>query len=239
MSFLRLHKNFRYILTEIVFLYTVAASCAYARQRVDVIYRQGSAARDFPLAVKTNLLYDAALLPNVGVEAPLGLRWSVAVYGAFSRWDTKRPHYWSHQVNDAGVEGRRWLGSGAQGRLNGWFAGAYFTGGVYDLRLFTDDSEDYGYLSRWSRSAGVSGGYSLALSRRWTLEFNLKVGYLTGRYSAYNRSRFRDCYPERYRGVLHYTGPTGGGVSLVYRIGRPNREAAGKTGHTHKHNGPL
>jgi hypothetical protein len=168
-------------------------------------------------AVKTNLLYDAALLPNLGLEIAFGDGWSASLYGAFSKWDTHAPRYWSHQINYAGADIRYWPDNKKCPRpLSGWFTGLSFTGGVYDLRLFTDDLDDYGYLSRWSWTAGLTGGYSMALSRKLNLEFSLNAGYFTGEYHAYNRSRCMDCFPERKTGTRHYWGPTGAGVSLVY-----------------------
>lgn len=174
------------------------------------------------LALKTNLLYDLALLPNLSVEVPVAGDWSVAVNGAFSKWDTKSPEYWSHQVNYAGLEVRRWWGNRQGSPLNGHFAGIYFTGGVYDLRLFTKSLDSYGYLSHWSWSAGAVYGYSLPLSAKLNLEFSVNAGYFTGEYHAYNRSRCTDCYPERKTGTRNYWGPTGAGVSLVYRFGMDN-----------------
>jgi hypothetical protein len=104
--------------------------------------------------------------------------------------------------------------------LFGHFAGLYFTGGVYDLRLFTKSLDAYGYLSPWSWSAGAVYGYSIPLSTKMNLEFSLNAGYFTGAYSAYNRSRCTDCYPERQTGRKSYWGPTGIGVSLVYKINK-------------------
>ncbi|MDR1881600.1 MAG: DUF3575 domain-containing protein [Prevotella sp.] len=174
--------------------------------------------KPFRLVVKTNMLYDLALLPNVSVEAPFAGDWSAVANLAFSKWDSKSPAYWSHQVNYAGLEIRRWWGNRHDSPLLGHFAGLYFTGGVYDLRLFTKSLDAYGYLSPWSWSAGATYGYSLPLSTKMNLEFSLNAGYFTGAYSAYNRSRCTDCYPERQTGRRGYWGPTGGGVSLVYKI---------------------
>ncbi|MDR1882333.1 MAG: DUF3575 domain-containing protein [Prevotella sp.] len=174
--------------------------------------------RPFRLAVKTNMLYDLALLPNFSVEAPFARDWSAVLNTAFSKWDSKSPAYWSHQVNYAGLEIRRWWGNRHDSPLLGHFAGLYLTGGVYDLRLFTKSLDAHGYLSPWSWSAGAVYGYSIPLSTKLNLEFSLSAGYFAGEYSAYNRSRCTDCYPERQTGRKSYWGPTGVGISLVYKI---------------------
>jgi hypothetical protein len=174
--------------------------------------------RPFRFVVKTNMLYDLALLPNLSVEAPFAGQYSVVLNAAFSKCDSKSPAYWSHQVNYAGLEVRRWWGNRHSNPLLGHFAGLYFTGGVYDLRLFTKSLDAYGYLSPWSWSAGAVYGYSIPLSAKLNLEFSLNAGYFTGAYSAYNRSRCTDCYPEKQTGRKSYWGPTGVAVSLVYKI---------------------
>lgn len=210
-----LDERFPVISRDTVYIHHFHTDTIYEVKHSDDVKRKSLR----PFAIKTNLLYDAALLPNLSVEFPISKSWSVAVNGAFSKWDTNSPRYWSHQINYAGLEARHWWNNdGNSGLLNGWFAGLYFTGGVYDLRLFTKSLDDYGYLSHWSWSAGFTGGYSLPLSGKLNLEFSFNAGYLTGEYHAYNRSRCKDCYPERKTGLLNYWGPTGAGVSLVYMI---------------------
>ena len=41
-------------------------------------YEDGSErGKMFPFAITTNLLYDAAMIPNLGITVPLGRKWSV------------------------------------------------------------------------------------------------------------------------------------------------------------------
>jgi hypothetical protein len=170
-------------------------------------------------ALKTNLLYDAALLPNLAVEAPFARRWSALIYGNWSWWDTKSPKYWSHRIQWAGAGLRHWWGNRAGIPLTGYFTGIYVSGGTYDLRLFTKSLDDPGYLSNRSWTAGITGGYAFPLRGRWSMELNISAGYMGGFYYKYNRSRCADCYPERATGNRRYIGPTGAAVNLVYRIG--------------------
>jgi hypothetical protein len=217
------------VLSAVALLLSVAS---HAQSRTDRISAAGLVRvwASSPLTVKTNLLYTAALLPNVAVEFPFGGDWSVSMCGAFSKWDSGSPYYQSHQINYAGAEFRYWWRPAPDAPyLNGWFAGIYYKEGIYDLRLFPKQSiESLGYLSRRTWSTGLSGGYSMPLSPRWNLEFGLHAGYLTGGYHAYNRSRCRDCYPERKTGALRWFGPTGAGVSLAYRIGMDSKKKTGE-----------
>ena len=48
-----------------------------------------------PVALKTNLLYDVLLVPNIGIEVSLGKQWTVAAEGMMEWWSKNRSHrYW-------------------------------------------------------------------------------------------------------------------------------------------------
>ncbi|GHT62686.1 hypothetical protein AGMMS50239_16680 [Bacteroidia bacterium] len=167
-------------------------------------------------AVSTNLLYDAALLPNLSIELAFN-RQSLLLQGAWSWWDTGSPNYWSHRIQMLWIENRYWWGDRPQA-LTGFFTGIYGAVGTYDVRLFPKGGEPLGFLSNLSYSAGLTGGYSLPLSRRWNLNFNLGVGYLGGEYNEYNHSSCADCYPKRSTKQRRYIGPTQAAVSIVYKL---------------------
>ncbi len=179
----------------------------------------------FYIALKNNLLFDAALLPNLAVELPFGrdYRWSAEVEGHWSWWNTEQSgkrSWWYHRIQMAGVELRRWLGNRA-GRdpLHGWYIGAYGYGGTYDVRLFTDENPDLGQLSDMSWSAGVSIGYSAHISRRLNMEFGLGLGYFSGEYKKYYRCSCDDLFPLESTHQRHWFGPTKAKISLVWQIG--------------------
>lgn len=69
--------------------------------------------RPFCMAVKTNLLYDAVLIPDIGVEFCLGKNWSVAGNWMYAWWKSDRKHnYWRIYGEmwscAAGSVGERW-----------------------------------------------------------------------------------------------------------------------------------
>jgi hypothetical protein len=183
-----------------------------------VIERKSSgSATPYYMALKNNLLCDAALLPNLAVEFSLGKRWSMAVEGYWAWWNTDAPDWWYYRIQAVGLEFRKWFGDRTP--LTGHFVGLYGLAGNYDIRLFTNRKEDIGYLSRSSWSAGLTYGYSLPLSERWNLEFSIGAGYLTGTYQEYNRSLCTECFPWLSTKKLNYWGPTRAGISLVWLIG--------------------
>ncbi len=77
-------------------------------------------------AVKTNLLYDATLTINAGVEHRLAPRWSVDVSGNFNAW-TVNEHRWKHWLVQP--EARYWFCEAIQGH----FVGAHLLGGQYNV----------------------------------------------------------------------------------------------------------
>lgn len=203
--------------------------------RVDTIYIEGERLigyldqewkekekRPFYIAVKNNLLYDLALLPNLSIEIPFGYNynWSVGIEGNWSWWDSGAEKYNYHRIQMAGLEVRRWFFNWTGNPLNGWYAGIYGYGGTYDLRLFAKEKKDKGVLSNWSYSAGATVGYAMPIGKRFNLEFGIGLGYLGGKYHKYNVSECADdVFPRISTHQRHYFGLTKANVSLVWQIG--------------------
>ena len=187
------------------------------------------------LAVKTNLLFDVLLAPNVEIEMPFGetQRWSVMaeVWCPWWRFDhntvgdinkyyrsDQRPTRTSYQLLTVGLEARRWFGNRRcheeQPVLTGPFAGLYVASGKYDLgRHGKGDQGEF-------FSVGVSAGYSWPLARHWNLEFSAAVGYVGGPKVHYE-NEFDDArLIYRSDNHLNYFGPTKLKVSLVYIMGK-------------------
>lgn len=179
--------------------------------------------KPFYIAIKTNLLYDAALLPNLAVEVPFGknYRWSVAAEGNWSWWDTGANNYNYHRIQMAGVELRRWFEYKTRRPLNGLYVGAYAYGGTYDVRLFAKKDTDKGQLSDLSYSAGLSLGYVIPIGWRWNLEFGIAAGYFGGKYKKYNHSTCEDgTFPWLSSHNRNYFGLTKANISIVWVIGK-------------------
>ncbi len=176
------------------------------------------------LALKTNLLYDAALLPNLAVEWYMGKQWSLLVEGNWSWWTFDRPvqNRWFHRVQSAGIELRHWFKSPYP--LHGHAVGIYSTIGNYDIRLFTKDEYTKGDLSYLSWSAGLSYAYSFPIARKLNLELGLSVGYVGGKYYKYDYCTIHNHWAKRATYNRKYVGPTRVGVSLVWLLGTGNKK---------------
>lgn len=170
------------------------------------------------LALKTNLLFDAALMPNVEIEVPVGKRWSVNGEYAFPWWQFDRGKY-CMQVLMGGLEGRYWLGSRKSREdrevLTGHFLGLYAGGGKYDLQW-----GEKGYQGEFFIAAGVSYGWATRIVRHLHLEFNIGIGLLRTDYRHYHA---RDNYQTllwQENGKYTWFGPTKAKISLVWLLNR-------------------
>ena len=67
----------------------------------------------------------------------------------------------------------------------------------------------------WFVGAGVSYGYHLIMSPRFSMEFTVGVGYA---YLNYNKTRCTNCVKKIGEDVTHYFGPTRAGLSLIYML---------------------
>jgi hypothetical protein len=148
-------------------------------------------------AIKTNALMDVASVINIELEVPIGEKWSIAGEVMFPWWMT---------VNGT-LEARRWFGDRtSRSLLTGWFAGAYFGGGTYDMN-WNSAPRSGDFLH-----AGFSGGYAHPLNQsgNMRMEYSLGVGYLWGT----RRGLQIDRAPE----PLRWFGPTRAKVSLVWML---------------------
>ena len=174
----------------------------------------GRPVSELTFAVKTNLPADLVTAVNLGVELPLGEDFSVNAHFTFPWW-TAGPYgnKYALQLLDAEGELRWWFAPGEE-RLEGHYLALQGSGGKFDLQW----GRDIGCYQCYNWGVGLSYGYSMSLSEHWNLEFALTLGYLAIDYQHYVPSPdwsvlLRD---NAKAGVLHYFGPTGLKVSLVY-----------------------
>ena len=174
----------------------------------------GRPVSELSFAVKTNLPADLVTAVNLGVELPLGEDFSVNAHFTFPWW-TAGPYgnKYALQLLDAEGELRWWFAPGEE-RLEGHYLALQGSGGKFDLQW----GRDIGCYQCYNWGVGLSYGYALSLGDHWNLEFALTLGYLAIDYQHYVPSPdwsvlLRD---NAKAGVLHYFGPTGLKISLVY-----------------------
>ena len=178
--------------------------------------------KPFFMAVKTNLLYDAALVPNVGLEFYLGKGWSVCGDWMYAWWSKDAKHrYW--RVYGGELEVRKYFGrNAAEKPLQGHHLGVYAQGLTYDF-----ETGGKGYLSDFGYGVGVEYGYSLPVAKRLNIDFGLGVGYSGGKYKVYDPED--GCYVYMETKKRRWFGPTKAEISLVWLLGHGNENKKGGT----------
>lgn len=170
----------------------------------------------FYMAVKTNMLYDIALVPNIGLEFYLGHNLSIAGNWMYSWWKSDpKAWYWRTYGGDLAL--RWWFGGKAQEKpLQGHHIGLYGQIVTYDF-----ETGGMGYLGdKWTYGGGLEYGYSLPVAKRLNIDFTLGVGYLGGEYKEY--LPIDGHYVWQATKMRHWFGPTKAEISLSWLIGCGN-----------------
>ena len=179
--------------------------------------------KTFLMNIKSNLLYDALLVPNLGVEFYLNNRYSVAANYSLAWWSNDPRHHYM-QLIDVELEGRRYFRG--NDTHTGHYLSVYGHANLYD---FSFDAE-----RAWQgEGIGIGIGYGYIWqpfkNKRWKLDAFLRVGFYQSHYDPYHAG---DPYAGKYyydwEGLienfqrrnhrLRWFGPTGLGVSISYDI---------------------
>lgn len=180
--------------------------------------------RPFYMALKTNMLYDALLLPNIGAEFYIGKNWSLTADWMYGWWDRDRTHYyWRAYGGTLGA--RWWFGKeAAEKPLTGHHLGIFAGVVTYDFEL--GHGGIMGGIPRgtlWDRCNFISGveyGYSLPVARRLNIDFTVGFGYLGGKYLKYEPKYGFYMWESTHH--IRWVGPTKAEISLVWLLGCDN-----------------
>ena len=168
------------------------------------------------VAIKSNLLYDALLTPDLGVEVKVAPQWTVELTGNLNLWtvNERRWKQWSLQP-----EARYWFCEA----FSGHFVAAHLIGGEYNAGNLPLDFKFLGTnfgvlrhhrLEGWMAGAGLAYGYSWILDRHWNFEAEIGWGWIYTRFDMYPctecGTKLEDNRPH------NYVGPTKAALNLVY-----------------------
>lgn len=158
------------------------------------------------MALKTNIAYDAAGLPNLAFEMQFSKHISVELPVICSFWDISQ----KHAVRAVAIqpEGRWWLKQPGAGH----FFGVHAHVAWFNVKWQEDR---YQNTDRPLLGAGVSYGYLLPLSKHWGAEFSLGAGYAHMKYNTYYNI---DNGAQIGTETRNYWGITRVGLSLSYRF---------------------
>lgn len=167
-------------------------------------------------ALKTNLLYDAVLMPSLEAEYHFADRWSLNLEGEVAWWSNRKKNR-CYQLASVGPEVRYWFKT--RERWHGHYAGVFGNGLWYDL-----SNGEPGYQGNaWM--AGVSYGYMFPITRYLSLEAGLGLGFLHTRYESYTPHDGHNVYNQTRR--TNYFGPVKLKFALVWRLGNASSGKGG------------
>ena len=180
--------------------------------------------RNFYMDLRTNMLLDLLILPNIGAEFYLGKNWSIVGNWMYGWWDKDNIHrYWRAYGGDLGV--RYWFGrKAAEKPLTGHHVGVYGGAVTYDFEFggkgHMGGRPGHNLWDRCNWFGGIEYGYSLPIARRLNIDFTIGLGYLGGKLLEYVPEDGHYVWQKTKQ--LHWFGPTKAEVSLVWLIGCGN-----------------
>ncbi|MDR1331362.1 MAG: DUF3575 domain-containing protein [Tannerella sp.] len=185
------------------------------------------------IALKSNLLYDATTTINLGLEYALSDKLTLDVSVNFNPWvfpqkevdqrgdviskyDGKFKHFMVQP------ELRWWLCEKFNRHFIGVHAhyGDFNVGGLSFLPTGWGDHHNDGIQNKrfdgWLAGSGVSYGYHLLVSSRFSLEFTLGIGYT---YLEFDKFDCDKCSTEKISSsTMHYFGPSKAGISAIFML---------------------
>ena len=166
------------------------------------------------LALKTNILYDVFLLPNIAVEWSFAKDLSVSADWMYA-WCSKdsKHRYW--RAYGGNLQFNYWLGHKKR-QFTGHHIGVYGGMITYDVEFGAKGYQG----AKWNYMAGVAYGYSIPAGKRININFELGIGYLGGDYYEYDYNDSAERYFWQQTKKRKWVGPTKAEISLVWLLGK-------------------
>ena len=157
------------------------------------------------IAVKSNVLYDLTSSLNIGGEIKCNDTYSISSIISYNPWTFADNRKMKHLLIQP--ELRKWFGDVFQGSFVGIQAhyARFNVGGILS---------DYRFQGNLV-GGGVSYGYQWIISKRWSMEATIGVGYARLEYDKYARG---DGGEKLGHNTRNYFGPTKIGLSFIYVI---------------------
>ena len=175
------------------------------------------------LAVKTNLLYWATVMPdfksytfvpNLEIEWFFKERWSLSGTGNFAKWSYGDGEFFG--ISSWSLEPRWWFKG--DGRFRWFYLGAYGQIGDYDAQN-SRVAHDGNTGNLWG--AGLSLGAAIPFTDRFGLEVGIRGGYRRSEVRVYSHEA--PDYFLDYEKQDNHWGLTGIKASLYFRFGKGSK----------------
>lgn len=171
---------------------------------------------DLMFKVHTNMVYDAALAPNGGIELSFNKNWTVGTDGWIAWLRCSKHNAWyEHYGFD--VYGRYWFGKKHTKPFVGYHVGPYAGTLTYDLY-----PEGKGYQCNKMFKTfriGAEFGYAVPV-KNFTFDFYAGIGFLHTRQDVYYPNHFSNGYYKAYRRYRNLPDFTRLGITIGYVFGK-------------------
>jgi hypothetical protein len=166
------------------------------------------------IAIKNNILYDAILTPNLGIEAELSKKLTLDVIGNYNPFDLGKDKMIKHWLVQPEI--RYWFCE----KFSRGFVGLHAHGGQANIGHIKFPFGIYKKMNDFRHEAdfyggGISLGYQLPLHKRWNLEFSIGGGYAYVMYDKYDLETDQKIMSGQ---THHYLGLTKATFSVIYII---------------------
>ena len=226
-TYIEIHMRTPQIITQIDTIYirekeidTVYCCC----KQIDTVYIREKPRLIPILGVKTNLVADVLITPNIQAELYTHL-WGLSLEFdyTFPWWHLDYDDYFYYQILDGKAGIRKYL----RNDYTGHYFGIYANTAIYDLCFFNKDKGWQGELY----GAGISYGYVFQNKKhpRWKFEPYVRLGWFNIKFDTYHASqpwdekyyynwylRASDFVPRRFN--MNYFGPTELGFNLTFDL---------------------
>lgn len=160
---------------------------------VGVLCAMAFSANAQKVGIKTNILTDATLTPNLGVEFGVAKHWTLELDGQINAWTP------FHNKANGDISWKHWM---VMPEARWWycekFQGSFFAlhalGGQFNTYNIHNNikflGQDISKLTDaryqgWYIGAGIGYGYAWSLSKHWNLEAEIAIGYAYMKYDKY------------------------------------------------------
>lgn len=172
----------------------------------------------FHMALSTDLIKDAALIPNLKADFWIPGGWSAGLSWEYI-WikNHSSNRHWRFEGGELNI--RKWIGRGKNSRpFSGQHIGLYAQAVTWQIafgrRGYLSGNPHQGLNGHPNWGIGVDYGYSLPISKRLNLDFDVGVGYFGGGYQKYHNKNGVYCWEKTKH--LNWWGPTKAEISLVW-----------------------
>lgn len=214
----RILFNMPYRISRFLYILFVCVACLFFYTRAYASETNAAAQeRTEVVALKNNLLYDAAATPNLQLEIKLAPKWTLELGAGFNPFPLNDKTFpkWRHV--SASIAPRYWFCNAFYGgfiSFNAAYAHYNVAGGAYPIGWIYNQVKDNRYQGD-AVMGGVSGGWHFAISPHFSIELE---GGIEAGYSWYDRFECKHCGVKTETGGRWLLLPKLG-INLVVPLG--------------------